>query len=309
LLSDRIEKAFARKFAHTNGLASPSFNTPIQSSKSYNNLQIPQWSTSRHSPLTKSQTQPNGLSSVETTNPPSQPVFKTSSPASDVNVSRHPRSTSLVSTETTVFGQALTSEISSTTGHSRRPSQTSNIPASKLPLASSSTSRALSPSASYASLPSAPPEEADSMTRSPNITSNETSLEPHPPIIATTPAQSTSPKSPNKEQLADSASKRLSAARKRSSLENLPGLDAGIKRPITPGRAKRRAAGRSPVTTPTVASEGESDTVVLVQVPRTEKEHSKKHVHHRRTRSQTEHEHQVSPSTDQMQEQDLDETF
>ncbi|GAA5956286.1 hypothetical protein JCM3765_005618 [Sporobolomyces pararoseus] len=254
-LTEVLQKAFARKFAKTNGLASPSFDTPIQSSKSTNNLQLPQWSASAPT-LSASRSHPTQLSSLSLTSEPidtlpPQPIFHSSSSSSTLtSTTRLPRTTSLACTETTVFGHAVSiDEPSQSSGSRSRAASHSH----ELYLAASATT--ISPSLSTTSLPSVPPEELEarsSLSRSPR----RDTLPSVPASSNTTPARKFSEGGEGSEieggDPNSSASQRLSAARKRTSLERLPGLDAGTKRPVTPGRSRSKSkrkssAGSSPL--------------------------------------------------------------
>ncbi|GAA5962763.1 hypothetical protein JCM21900_006494 [Sporobolomyces salmonicolor] len=243
-ISEVLQRAFARKFARANGLSSPSFShtAPLASSKSPSSLHPPDWSSPHTSLLSSSRSHPTNLSSLgRSVSPapvPSQPVFHSVKQSSlqvlstSAAMSRLPRSTSLNASieTTTAFGQALSTDDAifitpSLSTHSRPLHHPAQQP----------TSVALSPSLSASSLPSAPPEL--------------TSISPLAPLD---PPDSTSPKCSPPRRPADSpaASARLSAARRRSNDgQPLPGLELGTKRPVTPGRGKKRlskgAAGES----------------------------------------------------------------
>ncbi|GAA6033687.1 hypothetical protein JCM8097_004382 [Rhodosporidiobolus ruineniae] len=209
LLSDRLqppaERAFARKFAHT---ASPS--TPRLASSRSNldfrtldrDVKKPEWTSPRPSAstsgLTHSVSHPVGLAELAAV--PPQPVFH---PSSSSSSRPPPRSSSLAvpSTETTVFGTALSTD----------------LPAPSLP-APVPVSASISPSLStdsLAALTSAPPELPMSSVAA----------------GAATPARPATPD--------EAASQRLSSARRRSGDGSpLPGLEMGRRRPMTPGRAR-----------------------------------------------------------------------
>ncbi|GAA5905234.1 hypothetical protein JCM5296_000974 [Sporobolomyces johnsonii] len=259
-MSEVLQRAFARKFARANGLSSPSFShtTPFASSKASSSLHPPDWS-SPHTSFLTSRSHPTNLSSLgRSVSPapvPSQPVFHSAGqsslqvPSTSAATGRLPRSTSLNASieTTTVFGQALsTDDAVFTTPSSSSHSRPLYHPAQQ-PI-----SAALSPSLSASSLPSAPPEPTPI-----------SSLPPlhHQPSIS----PDCSPPQPSADSTAASA--RLSAARRRSNDgQPLPGLELGTKRPVTPGRGKKRlskgAAGES---SPLV---GAGSPVVGTPVPR-----------------------------------------
>ncbi|GAA5993780.1 hypothetical protein JCM5350_000237 [Sporobolomyces pararoseus] len=273
-LTEVLQKAFARKFAKTNGLTSPSFDTSIQSSKSTNNLQVPQWSASA-STLSSSRSHPTQLSSLShslssdrfDTLPP-QPIFHSSSSSSaTATTSRPPRSTSLACTETTVFGQAVSiDEPPQSSGNRSRSASRSH----ELYLAASTAT--LSPSFSTTSLPSVPPEELEPRSHPPHSPPHDSPPSVIPASSNTTPDRWLTKRGEGEEipeggEPNSSASQRLSAARKRTSLERLPGLDAGIKRPVTPGRSRSKSnrkgtVGSSPlVIVKTEECEGQANEI------------------------------------------------
>ncbi|GAA5877131.1 hypothetical protein JCM8547_008967 [Rhodosporidiobolus lusitaniae] len=239
-LGEVLQRAFARKFSGTASPSTPGKHLPTSRStfnlsSHASHLKNPDWSSPRPSSarLPSSRSQPTGLSSlVRSTSassklhiPPVPPLppqpFFTSSGAHPP-----PRSSSLVSTETTVFGTAVTTdEVTVAAG-----------PAT----VSSSTLTSISPSAStdsLAALTSAPPEVSTSAVAPPQGVTFPSSRLPATPVGSTS--------STNKEEKVDpsasaSASERLSRARRRSGDGSpLPGLDLGRARPVTPGRAKK----------------------------------------------------------------------
>ncbi|GAA6008144.1 hypothetical protein JCM10207_007044 [Rhodosporidiobolus poonsookiae] len=243
-LGDVLHRAFQRKFAGVP--ASPS--TPhLPTSRSTFNLgaRNPEWTSPRPTAtstgISHSRSHPAGLSSftkdgsIPPVPPlPPQPVFtSTSTPSASASTSAAPlppRSSSLASTETTVFGRALTTDAPASSGPAPLPSPALG-PASF-------TSTSISPSTSIDSLAgmtSAPPEA---------FFAPSSASASFPSIPASTPAKPDAAATPDADAGAD-ASDRLSRARRRSGDGSpLPGLELGRARPVTPGRQKaRRASG------------------------------------------------------------------
>ncbi|GAA5974376.1 hypothetical protein JCM11641_005244 [Rhodosporidiobolus odoratus] len=246
-----LQRAFARKFA---GTASPS--TPrFPSSRSTINLRetTPEWTSPRRSTtstsaglslsLAQSQSQPVGLSSLSArshTPPlPPQPVFVPSlaDSSSSVSVSAPPhpppRTSSLyasssIQTETTVFGQALSTDTPAAALPAPITASVSvftSTSTTSIPLTTSTSNDSID-SLSHLNLPSAPPET------------------PPPPTPRPTASSSTAPTAQISEQTGSStganASARLDEARKRSGDGSpLPGLKSGKGRG-TPASARRK---------------------------------------------------------------------
>ncbi|GAA5909144.1 uncharacterized protein JCM6883_002622 [Sporobolomyces salmoneus] len=259
-LTEVLQKAFARKFAKTNGLASPSFDTPLQSSKSSSNLAVPQWSAggpSHSHSLKTSRSHPTQLSShLSPPPPPAQPIFSASYSSNRALNELPPRSTSLAQcTETTVFGQALTIDEPSSSSAAHACSRARSTSRSHPLDLNLNDATAISPSLSATcSLPSVPPEVPEPSSSLP-IHGHAISSPARVDSSHRTPTTTPSKKRIEGDE-GGGATQRLSEARKRTSLDKLPGLDAGRKRPITPGRSrsKRASAGGAGSSSPLVVS-------------------------------------------------------
>ncbi|GAA5827992.1 hypothetical protein JCM11251_005681 [Rhodosporidiobolus azoricus] len=256
-LGEVLQRAFARKFS---GTASPS--TPhLPTSRSSFNLSSrtgdaknPDWTSPRASRMGHSQSHPAALASLAAVDEvppvpplPAQPIFvpSTSTRAASTYASKlPPRSSSLVSTSTTIYGEAVSNDI---------PASSAPAPVFATAMVASSS---ISPSASLDSLAgmtSAPPESL-----------------PSQPVAPQTPRAAQEPD----EAKEKAASARLSSARRRSGDGSpLPGLEVGRARPVTPGRAKaKRLSLQEQGSGGTKRSRGEEqedgeDEVLLVDRP------------------------------------------
>ncbi|GAA6062617.1 hypothetical protein JCM10212_002211 [Sporobolomyces blumeae] len=294
-LSEVLQRALARKFAKSHGLGSPSFESPSNPRASGPSSSIcpeaPPWSSSKSLSV--------GGDRAARPVPP-QPVFRSALTATDTasTTPRKLRSTSLVSTETTLFGRAVSTDVP-VPSSSSSPTSTSTLTSTSIVLVATTRPRShtsssqeapralhpigawssLSPSLSSTSLPSAPPEPVaapapttfpassslnaialSSLDRSISRTGKASSTLP----IALAPEPSDLP--PTRRSVDDngcSASERLSSARKRTSATPLPGLDATTKRAGTPSRRPRSRKSSSTHSTPSedvVSGKGSGST-------------------------------------------------
>ncbi|GAA5918146.1 hypothetical protein JCM6882_007289 [Rhodosporidiobolus microsporus] len=262
-LGDVLHRAFARKFSGTASPSTPHLPTSRSTFtlSSQAPLKNPDWSSPHPSSsrLVQSHSHPAGLSSLSTSAEadvppvpplPAQPVFvpaASSRSASAYSSKLPPRSSSLVSTSTTIYGQALSTD---------DPAASAPAPVAEGAALSSS----ISPSASMDSLAgmtSAPPETFPSL----------------PP---STPGQRAPEEAvADEEDREKAASERLSRARRRSGDGSpLPGLDVGRARPVTPGRAKAKrlslqesGGSGGQKRSRREGDEEEEDEVVLVEQP------------------------------------------